>query len=221
MKKIILSIFLLSFSIITFADNYYLEGNIGRYDIDTVNTSTYSGTSSGITFSSLKGDLDYDEDYALGVELGMRINNNIRLGISYTDLDISFEGGTVSGSATDGTTTINSSARVTPANANALGLTFDNNADIYMLNAYYDFTDVHAMYTPFVSLGIGQADISNAKDDETALSIAAGVNMEINNNMYAGFKLMHTQIDGPTDRLNISYEDIDVTSLHLMVGYRF
>jgi len=87
MKKIIYSFFLMSFAVISHADSYYFEGNIGRYDLDTVNTNTYSGTSSGITFSSLRGDLDYDEDYALGFELGMRINDNVRLGISYTDLD--------------------------------------------------------------------------------------------------------------------------------------
>jgi len=221
MKKIIYSFFLMSFAVISHADSYYFEGNIGRYDLDTVNTNTYSGTSSGITFSSLRGDLDYDEDYALGFELGMRINDNVRLGISYADLDLSFEGATVSGSATDGTTTINASARVTAADVNSLGLSWDNDADVYMLNAYYDFNNVHAKYIPFVGVGIGQADISNANDDETALSLAAGVNMDLENNMYAGLKLMLTQIDGPTDGLGITYEDIDVTSLHFMIGYKF
>ena len=221
MKNTIIALFLLPFSMVSNADSYYLEGNIGRYDLDAVNTNTYSGTSSGITFSNLKGDLDYDEDYALGFELGMRINNNVRLGISYTDLDLSFEGATVSGSATDGTTTINASARVTVADVNALGLSWDNDAEIIMLNAYYDFAGIHAVYTPFVGLGIGQADISNANDDETAMSFAAGVNMDINNNMYTGIKLMYTQIDGPTDGLGISYDDIDVTSLHVMIGYKF
>ena len=221
MKKIIYSFFLMSFAVISHADSFYFEGNIGRYDLDTVNTPTYSGTASGITFTNLRSDLDYDEDYALGFELGMRINDNVRLGISYTDLDLSFEGATVSGSATNGVTTIDVNARVTPAVANALGLTWDNDADVYMLNAYYDFNNVHANYTPFVGVGIGQADISNANDDETALSLAAGVNMDLENNMYAGLKLMLTQIDGPSDGLGITYEDIDVTSLHFMIGYKF
>jgi len=221
MKKIIYSFFLMSFAVISHADSFYFEGNIGRYDLDTVNTPTYSGTASGITFTNLRSDLDYDEDYALGFELGMRINDNVRLGISYTDLDLSFEGATVSGSATDGVTTISGSARVTVADANALGLSWDNDADVYMLNAYYDFNNVHANYTPFVGVGIGQADISNANDDETALSLAAGVNMDLENNMYAGLKLMLTQIDGPSDGLGITYEDIDVTSLHFMIGYKF
>jgi hypothetical protein len=224
MKKIIYSFFLMSFAVISHADNFYFEGNIGRYDLDTVNTNTYSNsfTANGVTFgSSFSGDLDYDEDYALGFELGMKINENVRLGISYTDLDLSFEGANLSASVTDGTTTVNASARLTAADANALGLNWDNDADVYMLNAYYDFNNVHAKYIPFVGVGIGQADISNANDDETALSLAAGVNMDLENNMYAGLKLMLTQIDGPTDGLGITYEDIDVTSLHFMIGYKF
>ena len=61
MKNTIIALFLLPFSMVSNADSNYLEGNIGSYDLDTVNTNTYSGTASGITFSNLKGDLDYDE----------------------------------------------------------------------------------------------------------------------------------------------------------------
>ena len=223
MRNILISVVAILISPTIFADKnkYYIESSIGNYDVDNVDTVVYSGTSSGITFSNLQGNLKYDEDSAFSFEVGMQYSDNLRVGLAYTDLDVSFQSATVSGSATNGTTTINASATVTAADVSALGLTWDNEADVYMLNFYYDFININPNYTPFLSLGIGQADITNTNDDETAVSFAVGVNMDISPSMYAGIKVMKTEIDGPTDKLGLSYDDIEVSSYSFQLGYKF
>ena len=111
----------------------------------------------------------------LDLKLVLNLMIKFVLGFHMLMLALDFEGATVSGSATDGTTTINASARVTPADASALGLTFSNDAEIMMIKTYYDFNTFSNGLTPFVGIGIGQADIDNATDDETIMSLTAGV----------------------------------------------
>jgi len=118
------------------ANEFYIEGSIGHYDVDDVDTTRASGTASGITFTNLGGTLEYDADTTFGFEIGVKLNDKVRIGFSYVDASLDFEGATVSGSATDGVTTINASARVTPADASALGLTFSNDAEVMMIKAY-------------------------------------------------------------------------------------
>ena len=167
------------------------------------------------------GALEYDADTTLGFEFGVKLNDKVRIGFSYVDASLDFEGATISGSATDGVTTINASGRVTPADASALGLTFSNDAEIMMIKAYYDFNTFSNGLTPFVSFGIGQADIDNATDDETIMSLTAGARYSINEKAYVGAKVSYMEIDGPDDALGIQYEDIELTSFEIVVGTSF
>ena len=203
------------------AKEFYIEGSIGHYDIDDVDTTRESGTASGITFTNLGGALEYDADTTLGFEFGVKFNDKLRIGFSYVDASLDFEGATISGSATDGATTISGSARVTPADASALGLTFSNDAEIMMIKAYYDFNTFSNGLTPFVGFGIGQADIDNALDDETIMSLTAGARYSINEKAYVGAKVSFMEIDGPDDGLGIQYEDIELTSFEVVVGTSF
>ena len=203
------------------AKEFYIEGSIGHYDIDDVDTSRANGTVSGITFTDLGGALEYDADTTLGFEFGVKFNDKLRIGFSYVDASLDFEGATISGSITDGTTTISGSARATPADASALGLTFSNDAEIMMIKAYYDFNTFSNGLTPFVGFGIGQADIDNATDDETIMSLTAGARYSINEKAYVGAKVSFMEIDGPDDALGIQYEDIELTSFEVVVGTTF
>jgi len=224
MKRFIISmigIFALLATNPVIAKELYIEGSIGHYDIDDVDTTRASGTVSGITFTNLGGALEYDADTTLGFEFGVKFNDKVRIGFSYVDASLDFEGATISGSATDGTTTINASARVTPADASALGLTFSNDAEIMMIKAYYDFNTLSNGLTPFVGFGIGQADIDNATDDETIISLTAGARYNINEKVYVGAKVSFMEIDGPDDGLGIQYEDIELTSFEVVVGTSF
>ena len=193
------------------ANEFYIEGSIGHYDVDDVDTTRASGTASGITFTNLGGTLEYDADTTFGFEIGVKLNDKVRIGFSYVDASLDFEGATVSGSATDGVTTINASARVTPADASALGLTFSNDAEVMMIKAYYDFDSFNNGLTPFVGFGLGQADIDNATDDETIISLTAGARYNLNDKAYVGAKISYMEINGPDDSLGIQYDDIELT----------
>jgi opacity protein-like surface antigen len=203
------------------AKEFYIEGSIGHYDVDDVDTTRASGTESGITFTNFGGSLEYDADTTLGFEIGVKFNEKVRIGFSYVDASLDFEGANVTGSATDGTTTINVNARVTPANASALGLTFSNDAELMMIKAYYDFNTFSNGLTPFVGIGIGQADIDNATDDETIIALTAGARYNLNDKAYVGAKVSYMEIDGPDDGLGIQYEDIELTSFEVVVGISF
>ena len=224
MKKIIISTMAVLILLVThpvMAKEFYIEGSLGHYDIDDVDTTRTSGTVSGITFTNLGGALEYDADTTLGFEFGVKLNDKVRIGFSYVDASLDFEGATISGSATDGVTTINASGRVTPADASALGLTFSNDAEIMMIKAYYDFNTFSNGLTPFVGFGIGQADMDNATDDETIMSLTAGARYSINEKAYVGAKVSFMEIDGPDDGLGIQYEDIELTSFEVVVGTSF
>ena len=87
---------------------------------------------------------------------------------------------------------------------------------------YYDFylENVNNL-RPYLGVSLGEVDISNAKSDESAHSLIVGINFDINSNLYLGLKHIHSQIDGPTDMLDIEFEDLDITSTNITLGYRF
>jgi long-subunit fatty acid transport protein len=224
MKRIIISTMAALMLLVThpvMAKEFYIEAQIGQYDVDTVDTTSANGTVSGITFSDFKGSLDYDTDTTFGFEVGMKLNDNMRIGLSYVDASLDFEGASITGSATDGTTTINVNARVTPATATALGVQWSNDAEIIMLKAYYDFGAFSNGLTPYVGFGIGQADIDNALSDETVMSFTAGARYSISENAYIGAKVSFMEIDGPDDSLGIQYKDIDLDVFEVIIGTTF
>ena len=202
------------------ATNIYAEGRLGYFTASDVSTETYSGTESGITFNNFKGDLEYEDDFFFGGEVGVDLNNGFRIGLSYRDLELSFDSATVTGSATDGTTTIDVNAPVSRDDVSSLGLTFDSDAQVLMASVYYDFETDHSL-TPFLGLGIGQADIKNVKSDESVISVAAGARYDLQDNWYLTGSASYMQIDGGEDELGIRYEDIDVYLFDIGIGYNF
>ena len=89
-----------------------------------------------------------------------------------------------------------------------------------MVNAYYDIKNSSA-FTPFVGLGIGMADVQNAKDNEFAWSASVGGKYNIDKNMYLGLKGSYTSVNGITDKIGIEYKDMDAYSVHALLGYQF
>ena len=69
--------------------------------------------------------------------------------------------------------------------------------------------------------GIGFADIENAKDMELAMSLTAGINVDISEDVYRGISGSLTSIQGPTDELGIEFDDMTVTSGRIVIGKRF
>jgi opacity protein-like surface antigen len=200
----------------------YLEGNLGRTYIKDVDTNTYSGATNGLTFTDLRGTLDYNEPTYWGLEFGF---NNlaqapIRLGLSVNTLKTKFQSATISGSVTDGTTTYTGPVSVSRGDLAGIGLDLDNRINLYSFNGYYDFP-TGTPWKPYLGLGIGWADIKNAKDEEFMYSLHAGVNYDINPRVYIGARIGWYHIEGPTDKTGVDFDNVKATTVGATLGYRF
>jgi opacity protein-like surface antigen len=219
MKKIITILFAIFFApSISFAvPKYYIEGQINYTQVDDVDTTTYSDTING---DAIVGKLtnEYDTDTGYGFEIGSKnvFDSKLRVGLSYNKLKIKLKKLTVSGTVNG----VAGSESYTPSQVSAEGLNFDNDVKSYSLNAYYDF-ETNGNLTPYVGFGLGQVDIQNANDKELSKSLYLGGRYSVNDQMYIGLKGMYSQIDGPTDKIGITYEDITQKTLSLIVGYNF
>jgi len=224
MKKLVILLF--TFSLLGLqtvnSEEFYIEGQVNYNQVDDVDTKTYSGTAGGLTFSNLKASNEYDSDIGLGFEVGAKnvSNSNLRIGLSYSETKIELEKTTLSGSVTDGTTTLTGPASFSREDVASVGLTFDNDVKSYSLNAYYDL-ETNGTFTPYVGVGLGQVDIENANDKELSKSLYLGGRHSIDDKMYVGVKGAYTMIDGPSDKLGLTYDDITIKSVSLIVGYNF
>ncbi len=219
MKKLVILLF--TFSLLGLqsvkSEEFYIEGQVNYNQIDDVDTTTITDTVAG---SDIVGKLtnEYDSDIGLGFEVGAKnvSNSNLRIGLSYSETKIELKKTTASGTV-DG---VAGSLSITPSDWSAVGVSFDNDVKSYSLNAYYDFK-TNGTFTPYVGVGLGQVDIENANDKELSKSLYLGGRHSINDKMYVGIKGAYTMIDGPTDKLGLSYKDITQKSVSLIVGYNF
>jgi len=220
MKKLLILLF--TFSLLGFqsvkSEEFYIEGQVNYHQVDDVDTSSYSDTINGeVIVGKLTN--EYDTDIGLGFEVGAKnvSNSNLRIGLSYSETKIELTKLTVSGTV-DG---VAGSASYTPAQvSDAVGASFDNDIKSYSLNAYYDL-ETNGTFTPYVGVGLGQVDIENANDKELSKSLYLGGRHSVNDQMYVGLKGAYTMIDGPSDKLGLTYKDITQKSLSLIVGYNF
>ncbi len=221
MRKILLLLALISSSALAAELKPYLEGQLGFASLDDVDTKLNGAIGGGTATASAK--IKYDHSVSGGFEIGA--NNvgieNLRIGVSYNrmkfDMDkvtgsitttgvTGFENGTLSG---DITSTVRSA-----------GISLDNSVNLYMANAYYDIKNASA-FTPFVGLGMGMANVQNAKDNEFAWSASVGGKYNIDKNMYLGLKGSYTSVNGITDKIGLEYKDMDAYSAHALLGYQF
>jgi opacity protein-like surface antigen len=201
----------------------YIEGQLGFTKLNDVDTKTYSTSLGGGTATNLSAKIDYDNSVSGGFEIGA--NNvgieNLRIGASYNRMNFDMDKVTGSGTATgisgvtDGTYTGDITSTVRSA-----GISLDNSVNLYMVNAYYDIKNSSA-FTPFVGLGMGMADVQNAKDNEFAWSASVGGKYNIDKNMYLGLKGSYTSVNGITDKIGLEYKDMDAYSAHALLGYQF
>ena len=198
----------------------YIEGSLSVVNVDDVSTIPYSGSSGGITFNNLSGTVDYDNATAYGIELGYYVAPSFRVSLSYNRFSLDWDTITVSaGSISDGTTTVSGSGTVTRGQLSG-DSAFDNDVSLVMINAYYDF-DTQVSFTPYIGLGFGRADISNAVGDEDAVAIMLGVNYDLGSNNYIGARYTRYRVDGPTDQLGFQYQDVTTNAFSITFTHRF
>ncbi len=221
MRKILLLLALISSSALAAELKPYLEGQLGFASLDDVDTKLNGAIGGGTATASAK--IKYDHSVSGGFEIGA--NNvgieNLRIGVSYSRMK--FDMDKVTGSITttgvtgfdNGTLTGDITSTVRSA-----GISLDNSVNLYMANAYYDIKNASA-FTPFVGLGMGMANIQNAKDNEFAWSASVGGKYNIDKNMYLGLKGSYTSVNGITDKIGLEYKDMDAYSAHALLGYQF
>lgn len=218
------AIFTFAVSHQTLAASPYVEGQFGLTAVSDVDTGTYSGTASGVTFTSVKGSIDYENAVTFGAEVGMRDFgvSNVRVGLSVNYFNAKLDSLTASGTATDGVTTLTGPATFSRADLNTIGAGsyFDNRVGLYSLNGYYDFNS-DSKLTPYLGVGVGLADIENAKSKEWGISFIAGVNYDFTEKTYLGVKGMYHKIAGPTDKSSIKFDSITTYSIMATLGYNF
>jgi len=219
-KKLLITSLLVSTS--AFAVTPYVEGQLTYINIDDVDSKSLSGSVSGITYTGAKVEHDYDNDLAFGFEIGAKDFGikGIRLGLSYTRAKFDLDSSEVTGSITDGTTTINAGLNIKSSEFKSVGLDFDNSAKLYMANLYYDF-DLNEKLKPFVGVGAGWADIENIDGNEFAASVSAGAKYYFDKQVYLGGKASYTNVNSPKDDLGLKYDDIELYSATVMLGYEF
>jgi opacity protein-like surface antigen len=224
MKKLLITVVCATISTGALAADLkpYIEAQLGYAKLKDVETESFSGSVGGGTATiSAKG--DFDNSFAGGAELGVgNIGaSNFRLGASYTRMDFDME--KVTGSLTttgvsgvaNGTYTADITRYIRDA-----GVSLDNRVNLYMANAYYDFKN-ESSFTPFLGVGMGMADIQNAKDNEFAYQGVIGGKFDIDKNMYLGLKGLYTKVNGITDELGIKYKDMDAYSGQVLLGVNF
>jgi opacity protein-like surface antigen len=202
----------------------YIEGQLGWSNLKDVQSNTYSTSFDGGTASgSFK--TEYDSSVSGGIELGIKNIGieNLRLGASYQTMKFDMEKvtgtGTIAGTTGDILPNGTETGDIT-SDVRSVGINLDNRVNLYMANAYYDFKN-SSPFTPFIGLGIGMADVKNAKDNEFAWSTSLGGKYNVTSNVYLGVKAAYTNVNGITDKLGIQYEDHKAYSGHALLGYEF
>ena len=204
----------------------YFEGQMNYIDPDDVSTDTLAGNLSGIDYLDTRIDFKHKSDTSPGFEFGLYNlfdNSNLRLGFSYTksSINIDYETSSLSGAISKGLLLLPEGVGITREDYKAVGLNFEKNVKLYMLNAYYDF-DFKNNFKPFIGVGLGLSDLDNTDDGkEFTYSGMIGARYYFNEQVYVGGKFTHFSIEGPKDKMGLNYRDIDLYTGTLSVGLEF
>jgi opacity protein-like surface antigen len=224
MKKLLITVVCATISTGALAADLkpYIEAQLGYAKLKDVDTESFSGSVGGGT-ATLSARGDFDNSFTGGAELGVgNIGaSNFRLGASYTRMDFDMEKvtGSLTTSGVSGVANGTYTADITQYIRDA-GISLDNRVNLYMANAYYDFKN-ESSFTPFLGVGMGMADVQNAKDNEFAYQGVIGGKFDIDKNMYLGLKGLYTKVNGITDELGIKYKDMDAYSGQVLLGVNF
>lgn len=200
---------------------FYVEGGLGIAqigDLEGGTTATAGAYSAAINLS-----LDYKPSLVFGGELGISdvFDTRFRAGLSAHFFKAKLDKLTGSASVNfNGSTILSGAGTVSASQVASAGLSFDNDVRLYSANIYYDFHEVNG-FVPYVGIGLGLADIENAKDKEFAFSGHIGANYNLGNDVYVGVKGSVHHVDGPTDQIGVPYDDVVVWSGMAVIGKRF
>ena len=221
MRKILILLALISSSAFAADLKPYIEGQLGWSNLNDVDTKATNLPISDAVTASATAKIKYDNSVSGGFEIGANHVGieNLRIGVSFNRMKFDMEKVTGSLALSTSSASLETTGDITEA-VRSLGVDLDNSVKLYMANAYYDIKNASA-FTPFIGLGVGMADIKNAKDNEFAWSASVGGKYNIDKNMYLGLKGSYTSVNGITDKIGLEYKDMDAYSAHALLGYQF
>lgn len=137
-----------------------------------------------------------DSDINYGIELGLRdVLPGVRLGLSNEYIQVDTQTGT------------------NPKSKSSV--------NTYQINAYYDF-NISSAFTPYIGVGLGGYKSNTYGSNEFAASVKAGVNYNINNNVYAGLKAAYNFYDEAKSTSGLtSFDSFNTYSVNAVLGYKF
>ena len=175
---------------------------------------------------SLSGEIDYDESFTPGIEIGMKAigDSNFRAGLQYIAPEFEFNNAKVT-SATIGGVNYAADLRLDRSELTS-GNSLDADAKMLMINGYYDFAGHWESFVPFVGVGVGMVDFDKAKDKEFGYAAMIGFKKYITDSkqLYIGHKSSFTRVQGPELRLtdiNVNLDDVDFYTATFQLGYEF
>jgi opacity protein-like surface antigen len=206
MKKLLLGVsavlFIFSSNAFAAENTPYIEGRIGQtYPMDT----DWSGTNGA---ASVTGDIAFDPNLAFGGEIGVRnvSGTGLRLGLSILSTKIEADEVCIDGLGC----------------ATVSGAEAELDANVYMGNAYYDFS-IDTNFKPYFGVGIGFVDADDGSD--FAASASVGINYQVNDNFYIGLRgdFIYTDTaDSSTEgAVTVNVDGINVWSSAIVVGFSF
>ena len=216
MRKLLLAALLAAVPTVASAQVGYVEGAIGQTLIPDVETKNYTLYDPSLGTFIGHGELDFGSEFSGGAEIGFA-RERFRFGLSWdyatAEIDTVRLVGTLDGSPY--------SEEMSGAELeDVTGISFDENVHILGANAYYNFGAPEAMWRPYIGAGAGLAMFQNA-DSEFALQLTAGVRFALGTNAYLGGRYRFAWIKGPEDDIGIAYEDINLHTFSVVLGFYF
>ena len=208
------------------AGDTYIEGRAGILGL--ADMSGDGAIDSTIGFARLtghaRGDVSYDNTFALGAEVGVEgvFDSSMRISAAADlfkpevksatlDADLAINGVGVPDTP-DGGSPLGSSELAD------LGLNFGHRTAILSANAFYDL-DLGG-FTPYVGAGYGLLLVENANQLETGFLLHAGFRFDITPLFYVGGKVSWFRGGGPQDNTGINFDTFETTSASVGVGIR-
>ena len=223
MKKILSILALVALPLSAFSEQGFyiqLQGNkVFPMDTDASVSSAIGGTS-----ATLSGEVEYDDSFTAGVEIGMKGigDTNFRAGIQFMQPEFEFVKATGTSLTYDGVDyTDPSLGQISRSDLDPNNI-IDADARMLMINGYYDFAGHWESFVPFVGLGVGMVDFDRASDNEAAAAVMVGFKKYITDSkqLYIGHKSSFTRVKGP-EVSGVNFDDIDFYTATFQLGYEF
>ena len=159
----------------------------------------------------------YENDFIYGLELGLTAFESydvLRIGLGWQRMSAELDKLLIQ-SNTRGAGSITADELET-----AVGISMDNDIDLFSANIYYDFP-TRSRFKPYLGLGAGLIDLEGADGKESGWIYSIGARYLFSETIHAGFKYQHIDFGNFRDDFGVRYNGIDANIFSLTFGLSF